>query len=112
MNTFQEQCLLKILKENGYSICFSNEIPDVSLITKRWFNSNVLVKGKQLTFDTFVSICLQAKLDAEKNLYKEQRIKEYPQIEDQLDMLYWDMINGTSNWKDYITKIKEKYPKS
>ena len=36
---------------------------------------------------------------------------EYPSIEDQLDMQYWDSINGTSNWKDAITKIKTDNPK-
>ena len=25
--------------------------------------------------------------------------REYPQIQDQLDMMYWDRINGTSIWE-------------
>ena len=25
-------------------------------------------------------------------------------------MLYWDKINGTNNWVDSISKVKEKYP--
>lgn len=40
------------------------------------------------------------------------RKKEYPEIVDQLDMIYWDMINGTQNWVSTISEIKEKYPKS
>lgn len=43
--------------------------------------------------------------------YAEKRLAEYPSIADQLDMLYWDGMNGTSTWKDTITAIKEKYPK-
>jgi len=43
--------------------------------------------------------------------YKETRVDVYPQITEQLDMLYWDMINGTTNWKDTITKIKTDIPK-
>lgn len=43
--------------------------------------------------------------------YIELRKAEYPAIEDQLDMIYWDKINGTSTWQDKITEIKEKYPK-
>ena len=39
------------------------------------------------------------------------RIKSYPLIEDQLDMQYWDNINGTTKWKDLITKIKNDNPK-
>lgn len=43
--------------------------------------------------------------------YAEKRLKEYPSIGDQLDMIYWDWMNGTSEWKDLITDIKNKYPK-
>ena len=43
--------------------------------------------------------------------YEFKRIKNYPPLLDQLDALYWDKINGTNNWVDSITKVKEKYPK-
>lgn len=43
--------------------------------------------------------------------YADKRRGEYPSIEEQLDMLYWDMVNGTSKWKDMRTSIKNKYPK-
>ena len=43
--------------------------------------------------------------------YKNYRQSEYPPIEEQLDMLYWDLMTGTDNWKDKITEIKTKYPK-
>ena len=43
--------------------------------------------------------------------YIEKRLKEYPTIGDQLDMIYWDKVNGTNIWEETITKIKEKYPK-
>lgn len=39
------------------------------------------------------------------------RVAEYPSINEQLDMLYWDKINGTNNWEELITNIKTKYPK-
>lgn len=35
----------------------------------------------------------------------------YPDIEEQLDMLYWDKINGTSTFEDAIRIVKETYPK-
>ena len=38
------------------------------------------------------------------------RLRNWPLIEDQLDMMYWDQVNGTTVWKDTITKIKEEYP--
>jgi DUF2075 family protein len=43
--------------------------------------------------------------------YKEQRKTNYPPIDEQLDMLYWDLMNGTDKWRDKITEIKTKYPK-
>ena len=43
--------------------------------------------------------------------YKQKRRAEYPQIADQLDMIYWDQVNGTTLWRDLITNIKNKYPK-
>lgn len=39
------------------------------------------------------------------------RIAEYPSIEEQLDMMYWDSINGTKVWQNTITRIKKRYPK-
>lgn len=40
------------------------------------------------------------------------REREYPPIQDQLDMIYWDKINGTNKWEQTITKIKKETPKS
>jgi len=44
--------------------------------------------------------------------YARERVKNYPSIEDQLDMQYWDSVNGTTTWKDKITEIKNANPKS
>ena len=43
--------------------------------------------------------------------YAEKRRKEYPSVEDQLDMIYWDKINHSDNWAENISAIKAKYPK-
>ena len=52
---------------------------------------------------------LQAAWDLENNSYKSQRKAEYPNIEDQLDDIYH---NGIDGWKATIKAIKDKYPKS
>lgn len=44
--------------------------------------------------------------------YTEARASEYPSLQEQQDMQYWDAVNGTTTWKDKITSIKTKYPKS
>lgn len=43
--------------------------------------------------------------------YQELRRYEYPSIPDQLDMQYWDSVNGTTTWKDKIAEVKANNPK-
>ncbi len=43
--------------------------------------------------------------------YISKREKEYPSIQEQLDMQYWDNVNGTTTWKDAIAKVKSDNPK-
>jgi basic membrane lipoprotein Med (substrate-binding protein (PBP1-ABC) superfamily) len=52
---------------------------------------------------------LQAEYEA--NQYQRDRAKSYPTIQEQLDMQYWDKINGTNNWQDAINAVKAQYPK-
>ena len=44
--------------------------------------------------------------------YQRERVKDYPHISDQLDMLYWDKKNGTNTWVEAIDKVKSDTPKS
>ena len=44
--------------------------------------------------------------------YTEARASEYPSLQEQQDMQYWDAINGTTTWRDAIAAVKSKYPKS
>jgi hypothetical protein len=44
--------------------------------------------------------------------YAELRIAAYPDIADQLDMQYWDGVNGTTTWADRIQAIKDAHPTS
>ena len=53
---------------------------------------------------------LQAEYDA--NQYQRDRATAYPSIQEQLDMQYWDKVNGTTNWEDAIAKVKSDNPKS
>ena len=52
---------------------------------------------------------VQAEYDA--NQYQRDRATAYPTIQDQLDMQYWDNINGTTTWEDAIDKVKADNPK-
>ena len=52
---------------------------------------------------------VKAEMDA--LAYQGKRRDEYPLIEEQLDMIFWDKKNGTTEWEDSIQVIKNKYPK-
>ncbi len=43
--------------------------------------------------------------------YQSDRQKAYASIGDQLDMQYWDAVNGTNTWKDHVAKVKSDNPK-
>jgi len=52
---------------------------------------------------------LQTDYDAKE--YQRDREVAYPAMADQLDMQYWDQVNGTTTWKDAIAKVKTDNPK-
>jgi len=41
-----------------------------------------------------------------------KRANEYPELKEQLDMQYKDLLNGTTTWKDAVAKVKSDNPKS
>lgn len=41
----------------------------------------------------------------------ENRKIAYGSIADQLDMIYWDGVNNTTNWADHIAEVKANNPK-
>lgn len=43
--------------------------------------------------------------------YIQARQEAYGSIADQLDMQYWDAVNGTTIWKDHIAQVKSDNPK-
>ena len=60
----------------------------------------------------------QAKIDLGNQKWNDQqfgyiaaRQAAYPSTGDQLDMQYWDAVNGTTTWKDAIAKVKSDNPK-
>jgi hypothetical protein len=60
----------------------------------------------------------QAKIDLGNSKWEEQqygyiqaRQEAYGSVPDQLDMMYWDQVNDTTIWKDYIAKVKSDNPK-
>ena len=54
---------------------------------------------------------LQSAWDLEYDSYKSKRRNAFPSLAEQLDMQYWDAVNGTTTWKDAIAKVKSDNPK-
>ena len=43
--------------------------------------------------------------------YIQARQEAYGSMPEQLDMMYWDNVNGTTTWKDHIAQVKTDNPK-
>lgn len=98
---------------------YYEKLPDGSI--GRYTENQAIAQSLGLTLETTEEIVQAA--DARRFLasekpadpeptYQEKRQAAYPAIADQLDMIYWDIINGTQLWQETITAIKQRYPKS
>jgi hypothetical protein len=52
-----------------------------------------------------------ARLQAEYDNQQYQRDRQYPSLEEQADMAYWDRKNGTTTLDDALDAVKAEYPK-
>jgi hypothetical protein len=77
---------------------------DINTIT--WENGTTPIPANEI-------LAKQQELITEYNSkqYQRDRAKDYPSLADQLDMQYWDKINGTNKWQQAINAVKQKYPK-
>ena len=77
---------------------------DINQIT--WLNGTTPIPANEI-------LAKQQELITEynSNQYQRDRAVDYPSLADQLDMQYWDKINGTNKWQQAINAVKQKYPK-
>ena len=94
----------KAIKKINQNAEFSVNANDINQIT--WLNGTTPIPIADIQAKM---VELQAEYEA--NQYQRDRAKEYPSIQDQLDMQYWDKVNGTNTWQDAINAVKNKYPK-
>ena len=93
-----EQAILKINPNAEFTI----NADDINQIT--WLNGTTPIPKADIEAKMTE---LQAEYDA--NQYQRDRV--YPSIQEQLDMQYWDKVNGTTNCEDAIAKVKSDTPK-
>jgi hypothetical protein len=74
--------------------------------TIEWHNGTTPIPANEI-------LAKQQELITEYNSkqYQRDRAVDYPSLADQLDMQYWDKINGTNKWQQAINAVKQKYPK-
>ena len=77
---------------------------DINQVT--WHNGTTPIPANEI-------LAKQQELITEynSNQYQRDRAKDYPSIQEQLDMQYWDKVNNTNNWQTKVNEIKVKYPK-
>jgi len=75
---------------------------DINTIT--WHNGTTPISKADIEAKM---VEVQADYDAKQY----QRDRVYPSIQEQLDMQYWDSVNGTTIWKDAVAKVKSDNPK-
>jgi len=95
-----EKAILKINSKAQFTI--HNE--DINSI--EWLNGTTPIPANEI-------LAKQQELITEynSNKYQRDRAVDYPSLADQLDMQYWDKINGTNKWQQAINAVKQKYPK-
>ena len=96
--------LSKAIKAINSSAQFTINAEDINQIT--WLNGTTPIPK-----NTIIAKQQQLITEYNSNKYQRDRAVNYPSLADQLDMQYWDKINGTNKWQQAINAVKQKYPK-
>ena len=95
-----DKAILKINPNANFTI----NADDINQIT--WLNGTTPIPKADIEAKM---VEVQAEYDAKQ--YQRDRATAYPSIQEQLDMQYWDKVNGTTTWEDAIAKVKLDNPK-
>jgi hypothetical protein len=96
--------IIKAIKAINPNASVSVNAEDINQIT--WHNGTTPIAKNTI-------LAKQQQLITEYNSkqYQRDRAKEYPSIQEQLDLQYWDKLNNTTKWEEAINAVKIKYPK-
>ena len=62
-------------------------------------------------YDQAITDLANSKWNDQQFGYIQARQEGYGSIADQLDMQYWDAVNGTTTWQDHVAQVKTDNPK-
>ena len=101
--------------------CANNGVAEVDVMTdvllqddsngqgpyiKTWNVSGVA----QPTNEQLNAVDSAADLSERQNVVRSTRKSAYGDLGSQLDMQYWDNVNGTTTWKDHVAAVKTANP--
>ena len=95
--------IAKAIKEINPNAQFNYQDENIDSI--EWHNGTTPISKADIEAKM---VEVQADYDAKQY----QRDRVYPSIGEQLDMQYWDKVNGTTTWKDAVAKVKSDNPKN
>lgn len=91
------------------TVVATQEIEDAKPMYKQVNNERL--EFTDADYDQAIIDLANSKFDQQENGYKTARQEAYGSIQDQLDMQYWDGVNGTTTWADHIAQVKADNPK-
>ncbi len=85
------------------------EIEDAKPLYKQVNNERL--EFTSADYDQAIIDLANSKWDTQQFGYVQARQEAYGSVQDQLDMQYWDGVNGTTTWADHIAQVKSDNPK-
>jgi hypothetical protein len=73
--------------------------------------NNERLEFSSADYDQAITDLANSKWNDQQFGYIQARQEAYGSIADQLDMQYWDGVNGTTTWADHIAQVKSDNPK-
>jgi len=91
------------------TVIATQEIEDAKPMYKQVNNERL--EFSQADYDQAIIDKANSKWNDQQFGYIQARQEAYGSIADQLDMQYWDSVNGTTTWADHIAQVKADNPK-
>ena len=73
--------------------------------------NNERLEFSDADYDQAITDLANSKWNDQQFGYIQARQEAYGDLGSQLDMQYWDLVNGTTTWKDHIAQVKSDNPK-
>jgi len=93
---------IKAIEPNALFVVSNGDIDNIN------WNSDDITQPSKADIEAKIT---EQKTTYDNNEYQRDRAVAYASIQDQLDMQYWDSVNGTTTWKDHIAQVKADNPK-